>query len=66
LRDLIEFPPDAFVFYNSLGESILFFRLAGGGNPPIYRWTEEEENKFRRVKLKLWKVIEDELQSCEH
>lgn len=65
LRDLVEFPPDAFVFYNSLGESILFLRLEDGDNPPIYRWHEGEETKVRRLKLNLWGVIEDELQSCE-
>jgi len=62
----IELPADACVFANRYGEQILFFRLQNSEeDPPVYKWHDEEPEKFEIVLPSIWSFIEEELSVFE-
>jgi hypothetical protein len=62
LEGAVRIPADGFCFLNHLGYSTLFFRLSAGDDPPIYHWSDDNPHKLVRVKQRLWRLVEEEIE----
>ncbi len=63
--DGVELPKNTFVFADRYGEQMLFFHLTTDDDPPIYRWSEDQPKRFRKVFKSIWEFIEEELEAHE-
>ena len=66
LKGIIEFPQKAFVFTDRFCESFGFFIADGNDDdPPIFGWTEGNEEIFIDAYGSIWECLEQELSNFE-